>query len=295
MHDGLRSSGLEVGTVHCGVLLQTCTGTRSLVTQCPCFSFVQEMEDALAAARDNNSAVELAKEQAQTREAEVRNRLQARVSELEEEIVARDANSQSEQSALRDAFAKQAQELRQSLGEITHCRTARATAEATAQAREDARCAAVEIATTIQAQLEGAQGDVKLAQEETQTVTGHLVEARAALETSQTEAKRRHEAQDIARRSESARVRADMAWEESRQQGAQLTEDVRALKAQLSEARASATQLEAVIEEQRGALKMSGLKVNQLEGESTMHAHGYRLVVGVYDAPRSGLPSPCLQ
>ncbi|CBJ32574.1 conserved unknown protein [Ectocarpus siliculosus] len=161
-------------------------------------SATREMEDALAAARDNNSAVELAKEQAQTREAEVRNRLQARVSELEEEIVVRDANSQSEQSALRDASAKQAQELRQALEEITHCRAACATAEATAQAGEDARCAAVEIATTIQAQLEGAQEDVKLAQEGTQTVTGHLAEARAAVETSQTEAKRRHEAQGVA-------------------------------------------------------------------------------------------------
>lgn len=74
-----------------------------------------------------------------------------------------------------------------------------------------------------------------------------------------------------ARKSESARVGAEVAWEESRQQGAQLAEDVRALKAQLSEARASATHLEAVIEEQRGALGMSRLKVNQLEGESTMH------------------------
>ncbi|CAM9835096.1 unnamed protein product [Ectocarpus sp. 12 AP-2014] len=161
-------------------------------------SATREMEDAVAAARDNNSAVELAKEQSQTREAQVRNRLQARVSELEEEIVARDANSQSEQSALRDVSAKQAHELRQALEEITLCRTACATAEATAQAGEDARCAAVEIATTIQAQLEGAQEDVKVAQEETQTVTGHLAEARAALETSQTEAKRRHEAQGVA-------------------------------------------------------------------------------------------------
>ncbi|CAM9090622.1 unnamed protein product, partial [Ectocarpus sp. 6 AP-2014] len=161
-------------------------------------SATREMEDALAAARDNNSAVELAKEQAQTREVEVRNRLQARVSELEEEIVAQDANSQSEQSALRDASAKQAQELRQALEEITHCRTECATAEATAHAGEDARCAAVEIATTIQAQLEGAQEDVKLAQEGTQTVTGHLAEARAAVQTYQTEAKRRHEAQGVA-------------------------------------------------------------------------------------------------
>ncbi|CAM9168954.1 unnamed protein product, partial [Ectocarpus sp. 4 AP-2014] len=125
-------------------------------------------------------------------------RLQARVSELEEEVVARDANSQSEQSALHDTSAKQAHELRQALEEITHCRTACATAEATGQAGEVARHAAVEIATTMKTRFEGAQEDLRRTQEETRIVTGHLVEARAAIETFEREAKRRHEAQGVA-------------------------------------------------------------------------------------------------
>lgn len=99
--------------------------------------------------------------------------------------------------------------------------------------------------------------------------------ANSALSGAQDEIARVNEArmaaETDARRSASAKIGAEKAWAESRQQGAKLTHDVRSLEAQLSEARASATQLEAVIEEQRGALTMSSLKVNQLEGENAWH------------------------
>ncbi|CAM9563646.1 unnamed protein product [Ectocarpus fasciculatus] len=245
-------------------------------------SATREMEDAFAAAQDTNSAAKLAREQAQAQEAEVRIRLEAQVSELREDIAARDANSQSEQSALRDASAKQAHELRQALEEISHCRAACATAQATAQAGEDARRAAVEIATTIEAKLEGVQEDLRLTQEETQTVTGHLAEARAALETSQREAKRRDESQEVAENSvqqlsgrvieletmlQDTRLQASQVEREladSSQKITELTQVAHVYQGEVSEATTSLGELRAHADAQERRLRESMRKAEEL-------------------------------
>ncbi|CAM9609020.1 unnamed protein product [Ectocarpus sp. 4 AP-2014] len=245
-------------------------------------SATKEMEDAFAAAQDTNSAAKLTREQAQAQEAEVRNRLDAQVSELREEIATRDANSQSEQNALRDASAKQTQELRQAFDELSNCRAAYATAQATAQAGEDARQAAAEIATTIEAKLEGVQEDLRLAQEETQTVTGHLTETRAALETSQREAKRRHEAQDVAENSVqqlsgrvieletllqdtrllASQVERDLA--DSSQKITELTQVAHVYQGEVAEATTNLGELRAHADAQERRLRESMQKVTEL-------------------------------
>ncbi|CAM9141858.1 unnamed protein product [Ectocarpus sp. 6 AP-2014] len=245
-------------------------------------SATKEMEDAFAAAQDTNSAAKLVKEQAQAQEAQVRNRLEAQVSELREEIATRDAKSQSEQNALRDASAKQAQELRQAFDELSNCRAACATAQATAQAGEDARRAAVEIATTIEAKLEGVQEDLRLTQEENRTVTGHLTEARAALETSQREAKRRHEAQDVAENSvqqlsgrvveletllqdtrvQASQVERDLA--SSSQKITELTQVAHVYRGEVAEATTDLGELRAHADAQERLLQESMQKVTEL-------------------------------
>lgn len=159
------------------------------------------MEDALAASRDATSAAELARQQAQVQEAEFRNQLEMQLSEFREEAAARDATAQFEQDTLRGASAKQAQELRQALEDLSRCKDACTAAEATAQATEHARRDVVEVASAAEASLGDVREDLRLAQEEIQSVEGHLAEARAALETSQQEAKHRHEAHDVAEKS----------------------------------------------------------------------------------------------
>ncbi|CAM9283974.1 unnamed protein product, partial [Ectocarpus sp. 12 AP-2014] len=253
-------------------------------------SATKEMEDAFAAAQGTNSAAKLAREQAQAHEAEVRNRLEAQVSELKEEIATRDANSQSELNALRDASAKQAQELRQAFDELSNCRAACATAQATAQAGEDARRAAAEIATTIKAKLEGVQEDLRVTQEETQTVTGHLTEARAALEISQREAKRRHEAQDVAENSvqqlsgriielesllqdtrlQASQVERDLA--DSSQKITELTQVAHVYQGEVAEATTNLGELRAHADAQERRLRESMQKVTELTDDvQTLH------------------------
>lgn len=153
--------------------------------------YTQDIEDAL----DHS---ELATQQAQTQKEELRKQLETQISELRAEGAARDATAQSEQDGLRRASAEQAHELQQALNEVSRYRDACIAAESATQAAEHARREATEIASEAKATLEDVREDLRLAQGEIQVVKGHLTETRTALETSQHEAERRHEAHCVA-------------------------------------------------------------------------------------------------
>lgn len=236
----------------------------------------------MAASRDANSAAELARQQAQTQEASLRNQLDARVSELRKEAADRDAAAQAEQGLLRDAFARQAQELAEALEDVSHCREACTAAEATAQAAEDARLAAVGVASTAESNLEDVREDLRLAKLEIQSAEGQLAEARDALEVSQQEATRRHEAQDVAESSvqqlsdqvvelerllhdaqlRSSEVGSDLA--DSSHRIAELTQVTQVCQREVAEATTKSGKLQAYVDTQEGRLHESLERVTEL-------------------------------
>lgn len=153
------------------------------------------MEEALACSRDATSTAELARQQAQAQEEELRNQLETQVSDLRKEAAARDATALSEQDALRRTSAKQLEELQQ---EMSRYRDACTAAEATAHATDQARRDAVGIASATEANLADVREDLRLAHVKIQSVERYLTETRAALETSKQEADCRREAHDAA-------------------------------------------------------------------------------------------------
>lgn len=242
----------------------------------------QEMENALAASRKANSAAELGRQQAQAQEAEWRNQMETRLSELRQEAAARDAAAQAEQGLLRDTFASQAQELAQALEDASHCREACTKAETTAQAAEDARRAAVVAASTAESNLGDVREDARLAKLETQSVKEQLAGARAALEASQDEMTRTHEAQDVAEsklqqlsdqvvelekllqdaHSRSSELESDLA--ESSHKVAELTQVTQVCQREVAEATAKSVELQAYVDTQEDRLRESLERVTEL-------------------------------
>eukprot|EP00903_Cladosiphon_okamuranus_P011049 g10434.t1 len=245
-------------------------------------STTADVEDALATSRDANSAAELARQQAQAREMELRNELEVRVSELREEAAARDAAAQAEQGVLRDAFATQAQELAKALKDASHCREACTAAEAAAQASEDARLAAVGATSTAESNLEDVRDDLRLAKLEIQSVREQLAEARAALEASQHQATSTHEAQESAEskcqqlsdrvvelegllegaQSWSSKVESDLA--ESSHRIVELTQVTQVCQREVAEATTKSGELQAYVDTQEERLRESLERVAEL-------------------------------
>lgn len=204
------------------------------------------------------------------------------MSELRQEAAARDAATQAEQAALRDALAKQAQELEQALEEVSRCQATSTEAQASSQAAEDARLAAVEIANTGESKLIEVREDLRLAQLEIQSVEGRLLEARAALEAAQQEVKNRHEAQDVAEssmqrlsnrvteleglleesRSRSSQMERDFA--DSSRQIAELKQVAEVCREEVAEAMKKSGEVQAYVDTQEGRLHES------LEREATL-------------------------
>lgn len=251
------------------------------------------MEDALACSRDATSAAELGRQQAQAQDKELRKKLETEMSELRKESAARDATTQSEQDALRRASAKQAQELQRALKEVSRCKDACTAAEATTQATEDARRKAIEIASATETTLGDVREDLRLAQEEIQSIERHLTETRAALETSQQEADRRHEEHGAAESSiqqlsgrvvemesllqdaqlRSSQLERDVA--ESSHKNGELQKLALVQQKEVAEATKYSGKLQAHIDAQEGRLRESLERVAELS--DTLHAFRYQL------------------
>ncbi|CAM9145585.1 unnamed protein product [Hapterophycus canaliculatus] len=220
----------------------------------------KENGDALVAAQDACSLAKLAKQE-QAQEAELRSRLEAQVSQLQQEAVARDKAAQSGQDALREAIDKQAQELRQALETLS-------VAETVAQSAEDARQVAVLAASTAEANMAGVLEDLKLARQEIRMVEGHLAEARAAMETSQEEARHKHDAQVLAEsRVEGlsdrvAELESDLAA--SSQKIAELTHVAQVCQGDVAEATAKSAELQALADVQEGRCIKSSERIVEL-------------------------------
>lgn len=150
----------------------------------------QETETALAASRDAVAKADLARQQAEEQEAAARDLL----STVRAEAAARDAAALLKQGELREAVAKQADDLRQALEEGSFLKEACATAEANATLKEEARCKAVEDATMAEERLGGALDDLKLAREETVSLQNSLAQALAGCEASQEDGRREAQA-----------------------------------------------------------------------------------------------------
>eukprot|EP00752_Nemacystus_decipiens_P009407 g8410.t1 len=242
-------------------------------------STTTEIEDALAASRDAHSAAELARQQTQAQEAELRSQLEVRISELREEVAARDVAAQAEQRLLRDAFARQAQELAEALEDASRCRDACTAAEVASQAAEDARRAAVRAASTAESNLEDVHEDRRVAKLELQIVEEQLAKARAELESSQHEVVRTQDDTERNLRrlsdrvvelegllqdaqSRSSKVETDLA--ESSHQVAELTRITQECQREVTEATTKSGELQTYVDTQEERLRESLERVAEL-------------------------------
>ncbi|CAM9986890.1 unnamed protein product [Scytosiphon promiscuus] len=205
-------------------------------------SVAKDNKEALDASRDAHSSAESAKQE-QAQEAELRRRLEGQVSQLQEEAVAREEAAQSGQDALREASAKQSQELQQALQALS-------AAETLAKAAEDAKQIAVVGANTSEAKVASVLEDLKLAHEETQRAERHLAETRGELETAQDEVRQKDEERALAEdriqdlSSRVAKLENDLA--DSSQKIVELTQVAQVCQGEFAEATAKSTKLQAL-------------------------------------------------
>lgn len=240
---------------------------------------LQDIKSALSICRDERDAAELNSREVQAHEAQITRDLEVQLSELQQELAARDAV----QDELRIAASEHMKELQQAQENVARLDQACSVAEATTKVAQESRIVAVEDVLAAEVRLERMEHDLRLAEEEKQSASTHLAEVKIVLEQSQEDLQRSRQAQTLAEgnhhqasdqlvvlerlveESQSHNIQLASDYDASVQQVAELARTTEALQEEVNTAGARVAELEADATVQREALRESAERLADAE------------------------------